>query len=269
MNSQLRKFLIFSLLALAPFGGWGDLPKGDTVLIPAGKLNPFWTRPKKETDKLDPIQLDSFRMMIYPVTNRDFSKFLRQRPDWQKSKARRIFSDQHYLSHFNEKNQLKDKGQANAPVTFVSWFAARDYCESLGMRLPTLSEWEYVAAANETLVDATKDADFLANILKWYSQPESKNGLAPVGKRKANFFGVHDLHGLVWEWVDDFNSNLITGESRSDGGLDRNLFCGAGGMSGTDKENYAAFMRFAFRSALKGSSTTWNLGFRCVKGVSN
>lgn len=269
MKSYVLVSLIFSLVALVPQWGQSDLPKVETVLIPAGKLNPFWTRPKKEEDKAEPIQVQSFRMMIHPVTNFEFSKFLRRRTDWQKSKVRRIFADEHYLGQLNEKGESKDKSQANAPVTFVSWFAARDYCESIGMRLPTLSEWEYVAAANDTKVDATKDPDYLAEILNWYSQPENKKGLSSVGKRKANYFGVHDLHGLVWEWVDDFNSNLITGESRSDGGLDKNLFCGAGGMSGTDKENYAAFMRFAFRSALKGSSTTWNLGFRCVKEVSN
>jgi formylglycine-generating enzyme required for sulfatase activity len=43
------------------------------------------------------------------------------------------------------------------------------------------------------------------------------------------------------------------------------MFCGAGALSSADKENYAAFMRFAFRSGLKGKSATWNLGFRCAK----
>jgi sulfatase modifying factor 1 len=73
------------------------------------------------------------------------------------------------------------------------------------------------------------------------------------------------MHGLIWEWVDDFNSSFVTGESREDSSFNKDMFCGAGSLSSTDKENYAAYMRFAFRSSLKGKNAVWNLGFRCVK----
>ena len=75
------------------------------------------------------------------------------------------------------------------------------------------------------------------------------------------------MHGLIWEWNSDFNTALVTGESREDSSRNRGLFCGAGALSAEDKENYAAFMRFAFRSSLKGNSTSSNLGFRCAKDV--
>jgi formylglycine-generating enzyme required for sulfatase activity len=175
--------------------------------------------------------------------------------------VKRIFADGSYLE------QLAN-AKPNAPVTFVSWFAARAYCEDQGMRLPTLAEWEYMAAASEDKGDASRDPACLARILEWYSEPRSNKGPPPVGQKRANLYGVRDLHGLVWEWVEDFNSSLVTGEGRSDGSLNRELFCGSGSMSGGNKENYAAFMRFAFRSSLKGSSTAWNLGFRCVKETS-
>lgn len=261
-------FSIFTTLALSVSAS-EELLTTTTVLVPAGKLSPFWIRPKKIEDQPEAIRVESFRIMVYPVTNREFALFLNRKPEWQRSKVRRLFADQHYLSQFKDKATIIDSSRLKSPATYVSWFAARAYCEDLGMRLPTLSEWEYVAIANEKQSDASKDPKFLSQILDWYSQPENKNGLASIGLKNANVYGVHDLHGLIWEWVDDFNSNMITGESRSDGGLDKNLFCGAGGMSGADKENYAAFMRFAFRSSIKGSSTTWNLGFRCVKEVSN
>lgn len=86
-----------------------------------------------------------------------------------------------------------------------------------------------------------------------------------VGSIYKNIYGVWDLHGLIWEWVEDFNSIFVTGESREDGNFNKNLFCGSGGLNGANKEDYAAYMRFAFRSSLKGNSSVWNLGFRCVR----
>jgi formylglycine-generating enzyme len=72
----------------------------------------------------------------------------------------------------------------------------------------------------------------------------------------------------VWEWVDDFNTALVTGESRADTGLERTLFCGAGAVSARDLTNYPAFMRAGFRSSLHASYVVPNLGFRCAKSAS-
>ena len=69
----------------------------------------------------------------------------------------------------------------------------------------------------------------------------------------------------MWEWVDDFNTAMVTGESRGDSALDRDLFCGAGSLGVNDPNDYAAFMRFALRSSLKANNTTTALGFRCAR----
>lgn len=244
-------------------------PKLVMISVPAGHLSPFWIRPKVATPKPAGIDVSAFHMMKYPVTNFQYIEFLKKHSEWRKSKVRRVFADKNYLQQFSGDLELQKGMSLEAPVTYVSWFAAKTFCEAQGLRLPTMAEWEYVAAADQTNRDATKDAKFLATILEWYAQPQSPSGLPAIGKRAANFYGINDLHGLVWEWIDDFNSNLITGEGRTDDALDKNLFCGAGGMSGGDKENYAAFMRFAFRSSLKGAMTIWNLGFRCAREVSH
>ena len=70
------------------------------------------------------------------------------------------------------------------------------------------------------------------------------------------------MHSLVWEWVDDFNSNLVTGESRNNTELDRQLFCGGASLGASDFTDYAAFIRFALRSGLKADYAMSNLGFR-------
>jgi formylglycine-generating enzyme required for sulfatase activity len=88
-----------------------------------------------------------------------------------------------------------------------------------------------------------------------------------VGSGQPNYFGVRDLLSLVWEWVDDFNTALVTGESRADTGLERTLFCGAGAAGARDLENYPAFMRAGMRSSLRASYVVPNLGFRCAQSI--
>jgi len=78
-------------------------------------------------------------------------------------------------------------------------------------------------------------------------------------------YGVRDIHGLVWEWVDDFNSLLVAGDSRDQNDADRLKFCGAGALNLRDKENYAVLMRVALLSSLKAADTTLNMGFRCAR----
>ena len=49
-------------------------------------------------------------------------------------------------------------------------------------------------------------------------QPLGGGELAPVGASPANYWGVYDLHGLIWEWVEDFNSALVVTDSRDNNG---------------------------------------------------
>ena len=81
---------------------------------------------------------------------------------------------------------------------------------------------------------------------------------------EENLHGARGLHGLVWEWVDDFNTAMVTGESRADTDRDQSLFCGGASATASDTSDYAAFMRQALRSSLTARQGTSTLGFRCA-----
>ena len=73
----------------------------------------------------------------------------------------------------------------------------------------------------------------------------------------------HDLHGLIWEWVGDFDLSL-GGET---GGAGEDKFCGVAAKSALDRGDYPAFLRFGLRSSLKADYTIHTLGFRCALSV--
>lgn len=227
--------------------------------IPGGSYKPLYAKDTK------PRAVAPFLLDVMQVTNAQFLDFVSQHTEWQRSKVKRTLADASYLAHWAGDLDIGDARLLDAPVTHVSWFAAKAYAEALGKRLPTQDEWEYVARADATRPDASTDGAFLSQLLEWYSQPAS-SALASVQTGVLNVHGVRGLHGLVWEWVQDFNSTMGIGDSRGDASLDRQLFCGAGSLLGADVGNYAAFMRYAFRSSLKGDYCVGSLGFRCVKG---
>ena len=210
----------------------------------------------------NPVEVKAFNMDVFPVNNAQFLAFLKKNPEFSRSKIKGLFADKSYLSHWKSEFNYGADNLKNAPVTNVSWFVAKKYCECQGKRLPTMDEWEYVAMADEKRIDARTKTAFNKYILASYEKP--KTYLNPIGKTFKNYWGVYDMHGLVWEWTSDFNSIFLSGESRKDKGNDRNLFCGSASINATDLMNYAAFMRYAFRGSLKASYTTKNLGFRCA-----
>ena len=213
------------------------------------------------TDK-KPVEIAAFEMDVYPVTNAQFVTFIKKYPAYTRSKMKGIFADKSYLSHWQSDYDYGKNNLSTAPVTNVSWFAAKKYCECQGKRLPTMDEWEYVAMADEKRIDARTKEDFNKYIMSWYEKP--KTYANPIGQTYKNYWGVYDMHGLVWEWTADFNSIFLSGESRKDKDTDKNLFCGSGSVNASDLMNYAAFMRYAFRGSLKARYTTKNLGFRCA-----
>lgn len=232
------------------------------VEVPVGSYRPLL----KAAGAAPRIEVAAFLVDEMSVTNADFLAFVTANPKWQRSRVSPLFADASYLEHWTDNLSPGPRAPLGAPVVRVSWFAARAYARWVGKRLPTTDEWERLAAAGYTQPDGKTDAALQRDLYAWLARPVPAV-LGDVAAARANFLGVRGLHGLVWEWVEDFNTAMVTGESRADTGLERDLFCGAGALGAADTSDYAAFMRAALRSSLKANNTTTSLGFRCARDV--
>lgn len=200
-------------------------PRHAMVTIAAGEYLPLYDGGKGR------VRVKEFAIDAKPVTRGEFLEFVRVNPKWQRSKISGLKAEPAYLADWAGDFEAGSAQDLLKPVTQVSWFAAKSYCEWRGERLPTIDEWEYVES------------------------------LAMRAKRS----NVPDMHLVPWEWVLDFNSVILSSDSRGIGATDIDMFCASAAINATDRSNYPAFLRYAFRSALTGRTTVNSLGFRCAK----
>ena len=254
-----------AVLTSAAFAGAScpnPAPPPGMALVPTGRYAPLFRGEKDPKE----VVVNAFFLDVVPVTNVEYLEFVKANPKWRRSQVKRLLADENYLKSWVEDLDFGKANLSNAPVTHVSWFAAKAYCAWKGKRLPTTAEWEYAGGASAASPNGDNDPKFKQQVLAWYAQPSVSN-LPPVASRGSNYFGLYDLHGVVWEWVADFNTAMVTGDARGDTGLDRQLFCGSGSEGTNDRANYPAYMRYAFRSSLKAAYTVHNLGFRAAKDL--
>ena len=219
--------------------------------IPGGSYRPLYLKKDTPMISVKPFQIDKT-----PVTNAEFAQFVKANPKWQRGNVSAKQDEANYLQQW-DKNGPK-AADANKPVTNVSWFAAHAYCAAQGKRLPTNDEWEFVGLASELQANGSNEPSYNRTILSWYEN--GSKGLKNIRQNKPNFYGVYDMHGLIWEWTSDFNSSQITS-----GTLKAADFCGSGAVNSSDPSNYAAFLRYGIRTSLQPNFVLHNMGFRCAK----
>lgn len=246
--------LLFGLLAVLLLGG-AVAADGNPLLPVTGAE----FRSALPSGREDRVKVPDFLLQEHPVTNAEYLAFVRTNPQWRRGATPPVMAAGDYLAHWVSPMDPGTQAAGSQPVTRVSWFAAEAYCEAQGARLPYWHEWELAAAASATQRDARADATWRQQILDWYSRPVSAP-LADVKQGAANVYGVYDLHGLVWEWVQDFNS-LLPADA------DPEKFCGSGAQNLQQKENYAVLMRIALLGSLQASDTGHALGFRCARDM--
>ena len=224
----------------------------EMVLCPAGSFK------MGEGSKAHNVSVGSFYIGTREVTNRQFEKFVDANPHWSKGRIDSEYHDGDYLKHWKANTYPSDK--VDHPVVYVSWFAAKAYCEWAGGRLPTEAEWEYACRAGSTTKYCFGDDDRELGAYAWYRSTNSDKDTKPVGKKKANQWGIHDMHGNVWEWCSSLskpypykaNDGL---EDMNDTGSDRVMRGGSWFYGGT-------YCRSAFRGVSRPAYCRNRSGFR-------
>ena len=158
-------------------------------------------------------------------------------------------------------------GRGNRPVVNVSWDDAQSFIGWLngktggGYRLPAESEWEYaVRAGTRTKYHfgnsiSSGQANFLAS---------GHGKTVPVGSYSANGWGLHDMHGNVWEWTQDCVNDSYRG-APSDGSAWESGNCGERVIRGGSVSTHAWFLRSAGRFVRTRTNRHDDQGFRLAR----
>jgi formylglycine-generating enzyme required for sulfatase activity len=201
------------------------------------------------------VCISDFELDVHEVTNAEYAECVDEGgctpPLYTKSSTRETCYGEPAYDEF--------------PVSWVDWYQATDYCTWAGKRLPTEAEWEYaarggLAGARYPWGDTIGgwDANYLDSGDPW------DNDTSPEGYYAANGYGLHDMAGNVWEWVNDwYQFDYYTASPPNDP---------PGPASGTDRvmrggswNYYTRYLRVASRPYSYPFNQNYNLGFRCAR----
>lgn len=254
--------MLCSACLVFPQSALSATPSIDFVTIPAGKFlmgtmyledalieMPVDNRPDVTDEQpLHEVSISAFAIGKYEITQGQWLALMGTKPGpdayWQ---------GQHWQ---------------DLPVVSVTWHDTQRYIAKLNeqdnhyrYRLPTEAEWEYVArgASTDLRPFAVEDMDDYA-----WSITNSGDIPQPVGQLKANWFGVHDMFGNAWEWVNDwYAANSYSNHSKIDP---------TGPSSGDKKVRRGGsyhcathFVRSAYRAADIPTQRYSVIGFRLVR----
>jgi formylglycine-generating enzyme required for sulfatase activity len=156
------------------------------------------------------------------------------------------------------------QGQSDSPsrpVEQVSWNTIQNYLSATGMRLPTEAEWEFACrAGTQTPFYNGSTDDSTVGTLAWY-RPNSGQTHA-VGGKAANAFGLHDMLGNVWEWVNDwYDSYPSSAQTNPTGPVSTSYRVIRGGAWGS----VTGFVRSSDRNYGTPGLTNYDVGFRVAR----
>ena len=163
-------------------------------------------------------------------------------------------------------------GRGRRPAVHVGWDPAQSYVlwlsEKTGKRYRLLSEseWEYVARAGTRTpfhMGSTISTD-QANYDGSKGQGAYRRKTVPVGSFAANAWGLHDVHGNVWEWVQDCWNNSYAG-APSDGSARESRNCSLRVLRGGSWRGTPKLLRSANRSGFPSAARNNDVGFRVAR----
>lgn len=174
------------------------------------------------------------------------------------------------------KNPSKWLGLRNS-AEMMNWHEANDFCKKATaelrkrkllaadeeIRLPTEAEWEYCCRAGTSTAYSFGDDAKQIGEYAWYSE-NSKGHDPPVGAKKPNAWGFHEMHGYVWEWcADDYQPGFQNapgdGSARKADGAKEKVIRGGSYATPADQ------VQSAYRGHALADARNDTIGFRCVR----
>ena len=161
------------------------------------------------------------------------------------------------------KGKEKGRGPENQPVTGVTWADCQAFAAALGesgdgtFALPTEAQWEYACRAGTASLFSFGDNPAKLAAHAWYLASVTEVKKQAVGGKTPNAWGLHDMHGNVWEWCRD--------EYDSYGAERPRPVTGFRAIRGGSVATPANFVRSASRFGLGESETSEHVGFRVVR----
>ena len=193
--------------------------------------------------------MSSFALGVYEVTFEEYERFAR--------------------ATGRDRPNDRGWGRGGRPVNNVSWEDAQAYAAWLSdetgedYRLPSESEWEYAArAGSATRYSWGRDIGRNRANCNGCGSRWDSDGTSPVGSFAANGWGLYDMHGNVWEWVEDCWHENYAGAPRDGSAWTSGGSCGRRVLRGGSWLYIPAFLRSANRNFFVAGARVGGFGFR-------
>ncbi|MEZ5471331.1 MAG: SUMF1/EgtB/PvdO family nonheme iron enzyme [Marinicella sp.] len=248
--AQLKSEIEWPMIPGETFKDCADCP--EMVVIPTGSFSMGSNEDKKE----QPIHIVNIKQFAMSTTEVTFAQ-------WDAC---------YNAGGCSQKADDYDNGRGSRPVVDVNWNDAKEYVKWLSQktnknfRLPSEAEWEYAARAGSTTKYSWGDSIGSNKANCKSSHCGSYDSFtSPVKSFNANAFGLYDMHGNVWEWVEDCWNNSYSG-APNDGGVWENGNCIRRVVRGGGWISFASSLRSAKRIG-KTSNRYADYGFRVVQDL--
>ncbi|WP_295392451.1 formylglycine-generating enzyme family protein [uncultured Thiodictyon sp.] len=225
-------------------------------------------RPQHEVRIAHPFAIGRF-----PVTFEDYDRFViatRPPPAAKRGLMGRLFGGEEH-----EPRELPGDegwGRGRRPVINVSWHDAVAYCvwlsEQTGRtyRLPSEADWEYASRAGTATRWSFGDDENALGDHAWYKD-NSGGKTHPIGEKRPNPWGLHDIHGNIWEWMQDCWHDNYAGAPVDDSEWHDNCLSADRVVRGGSWINNARNTRVSHRSSNEPDSRQKLLGLRLAQDL--
>ncbi len=247
----------------------------EMVYLPGGtfQMGDLQGKGSENERPMHEVTLDAFAMGRYPVTVGEFRRFVDAtgyRTEAERQGGAWVYDGKEWGqkadAHWRNPHFPQEDAQ---PVVCVSWNDAAAYCEWLSEQtgerysLPTEAEWEYACRASNEAEYCFGDNERQLEDYAWYSK-NAGGETHPVGEKRTNAWGLHDVHGNVWEWVRDWYGSYSKESQRNPTGPEtgsRRVF--RGGSWNSVAENCRSAVRYRNDPGRRHNG----LGFRLARRV--